>query len=97
MIEANLKCPNCGSRRVVVGEFAQGLTIGAPAQTRFRAFAARLPSMRSGAAVEAGAFACAQCGTVWSRMKPEDLLQHLERIGSSEVLDWIRQGADVPL
>ena len=82
---------------MVVGEFVQRLTIGAPAQIKFRAFAGSLPSVRSGAPVDAGAFACAKCGTVWSRMKTKDLLQHLERIGSPEVREWIRNEADVPL
>jgi hypothetical protein len=30
-------------------------------------------------------------------MKDPDLLQHLERLGSSEVREWIHGGADVPL
>jgi predicted RNA-binding Zn-ribbon protein involved in translation (DUF1610 family) len=97
MTQPSLKCPQCGRRRVVLGEFAQGVTLGGPVPTRFRAFAARFSSIRNGVLVDAATFACADCGLVWSKVNIDELLAHLQRIGSADVRAWIRDGADTPL
>ena len=73
----DLRCPRCHSRRLVLGELAAGRTIGQPEPVCFRAFSARYSSVRMGAPVSSGVFACAMCGLLWGEVVPGKLADHL--------------------
>lgn len=90
-------CPRCGSRRIVLGELTRGRTIGPAEPFSFRAFAARLSSLRVGARVKPTMAACAHCGLLWSQLSVESLMTHLERFPSDEVRQWLRHAHDTPL
>lgn len=97
MTATDPSCPRCGSRRIVLGELTRGRTIGPVESLGFRAFAARLSSLRRGARMEPGVAACGHCGLVWGQVQPGALLNHLEEHASSEVERWLRTERDTPL
>ncbi|MDQ2666188.1 MAG: hypothetical protein M3Z05_09280 [Gemmatimonadota bacterium] len=90
-------CPRCGSKRIVLGELTRGRTIGPVEALGFRAFAARLSSLRIGARVDPGMAACGHCGLVWGQVQVGSLLNHLEQHASTEVLRWLRSERETPL
>ena len=90
--ETSSACPRCASRRVVHGELT-----GESDGVRFRANAARLPSLRAGVDVAGGARACSECGLVWSVLQPHELDEHLARLQSAHVADWRRERPNRPL
>lgn len=97
MPTSDAMCPRCSSRSIVLGELTRGRTIGPSEPFGFRAFAARLSSIRAGAPVKPAMAACAHCGLVWGQLNVDSLLSHLERFPSDEVKAWLRREHDTPL
>ena len=97
MNKSDVACPRCGSRRVVFGEFTRGRTIGPVGAFGFRAFAARLSSLRAAVRCEPGMSACAACGMLWGQVSVDSLLTHLERFPTDEVRHWLSDRHDTPL
>lgn len=90
--EALSACPRCESRRLVHGEFT-----GESDGVRFRANAARLPSLRVGVDLAGGARGCSECGLVWSVLRPAELDEHLARLQSVHVANWRLERPNRPL
>ena len=91
------QCPKCGSGRIVFGELTQGRVMGWSAPYAFRAFAARLSSMRSGVKIRSQMCACSICGLVWGQIAPNQLIEHIKRFATDEAEDWLRSEKDTPL
>ena len=70
-------CPQCQSKRVVIGKLVQhgGSTAAVfrPSKTRFATL-----SIAGGVKLAEGSFACLDCGLVWGLAAKEDLLRFLE-------------------
>ena len=90
-------CPSCGSGRIVFGELTQGRVMGWSAPYAFRAFAARLSSVRSGVKIMSQICACSQCGLVWGQIATDLLVEHLEKFATDETKRWLRSTNDTPL
>ena len=97
MASSDTQCLQCGSRRIVFGEMTPGRTIGPVNPVGFRAFAARLSSVRKGVKIKSTICACAGCGLVWGHLVPDQLIEHLEKFATDETTDWLRSTRDIPL
>lgn len=90
-------CPQCGSRRIVMGELTYRVMIGLAGKFSFRAFASRFSFMRVGAKLNPNMAACAHCGLVWGQVSVDSLMRHLETIPTADVKHWLRGEHDTPL
>ncbi|CAN5887392.1 hypothetical protein BH11GEM1_BH11GEM1_33210 [soil metagenome] len=97
MASTDTQCPQCGSRRIVFGELTQGRVMGWSAPYAFRAFAARLSSMRSGVKIRSQMCACSSCGLVWGQIAPNQLIDHLDKFATDDARHWLSSGNDTPL
>ena len=95
--ETNVSCSRCASPRVVLGEVTRGRTLGAAESFGFRAYAARLSSLRSGVAVTPGMCACSACGLVWGELAPARLLAQLRQFAPADVQEWLDSGKPAPI
>src|SRR4051794_4324833 len=83
-----VKCPACGSERVVHGRIGWGgdpLVFQLPSQEK-RLWRTLGPSVN----VEPEGFLCVECGTVWTRADKRAAEQAITRGGSDELLDRLR-------
>ena len=90
-------CPRCRNPRVVLGEVTRGRTLGTAEAFGFRAYAARLSSLRSGVTVTPGMCACVECGLVWGELEPTTLMAQLRLLASDEVREWLEELPPIPL
>lgn len=95
--ESDTACPRCHSLRVVLGEVTRGRTLGAAEAFGFRAYAARLSSIRKGVAVTPGMCACSECGLVWGQLAPARLLAQLRQLATPDVQDWLNSVRPSPI
>ena len=90
-------CPRCQSARIVLGEVTRGRTLGPSEPFGFRAYAARLSSIRTGVPMTPGVCACSECGLVWGELAPARLLAQLRQFANADVADWLSSSRPVPL
>ncbi|HLX70407.1 MAG TPA: hypothetical protein VKV04_12340 [Verrucomicrobiae bacterium] len=76
------ECPKCKSQKVAIGHFAtrghsnRAAVSFVPGELKWHQF-----SLDAGAELDSEAFACPDCGTVWTTVEyPETLRQELDRL-----------------
>ncbi|HKO13562.1 MAG TPA: hypothetical protein VJV22_16450 [Acidobacteriaceae bacterium] len=83
-------CPRCAQNRLVIGEFRGWF--GRNIDIRFHAGDnAILAPLRLGVPLSDRAFACAECGLVWTELSTGVLQKYLERFGNSTAREWFRE------